>query len=165
MDGTKRFYVDRTLCMGCKTCEISCAVNRNSESKRLNEAIRELTKPRPRVYVECDGEQPVTVHCRQCEDAPCARTCSTGALQIDEQTGCTFIDPDRCISCWMCVMACPYGVIAPAVEKKAADKCDRCFQMKEPYCMVACPTNAIQLLEAQEIDEKNRQRRLATLNN
>lgn len=164
MEQTKRFYVDRALCMGCKTCELRCAVERGSVTKNLVAAVRELPKPRPRVYVECDGFEPVTVHCRQCEDAPCVRACSTGAVQLDAETGCTYIDPDKCISCWMCVTSCPYGVIAPAAEKKTADKCDRCFQMKEPYCMAACPTGAIQLLLPDEIEEKNRERRAVTLN-
>ena len=165
MQETKRFYVDRELCMGCKTCELRCAVERGSVSKNLALAVREELKARPRVYVEHENGEPVTIHCRQCEDAPCVAACSTGAMQLDEETGCTFINPDKCISCWMCVTACPYGLIAPAAEKKVADKCDRCFQMKTPYCMAACPTGAIELLSPGEIEAKNRQKRISTLNN
>lgn len=164
MEETKRFYVDRSLCMGCKTCELRCAVERGSVGKTLRDAVNQSPRPRPRVYVESDGTEPVTVHCRQCEDAPCLRACSTGAVRLDPETGCTSIAPEKCISCWMCVTACPYGVIAPAAEKKAADKCDRCAQMKTPYCMEACPTGAIQLLSPGEIEEKNKERRAATLN-
>ncbi len=164
MPDTKRFFVDRGLCMGCKTCELRCAVERGSASKNLTAAVRETPKARPRVYVHFDAGEPVTVHCRQCDDAPCVSACSTGAMKLDEETGCSYIDPDKCISCWMCVVACPYGVIAPAAEKKAADKCDRCFQMKEPFCMAACPTGAIQLLAPVEIENKNRERRAAALN-
>ncbi len=163
MDQIKRFYVDRRLCLGCKTCELRCAVERSSVSKNLAQAVQEEILPRPRVYVHSDGNEAVTVHCRQCEDAPCLRICSTGALSMDPETGVKYIDGDKCIGCWMCVMVCPYGVIAPAAEKHAADKCDRCFQMKEPYCMGACPTGAIQLLTPSEIEEKNRERRLETL--
>ncbi len=155
--------MDRNLCLGCKTCELRCAVERGSVGKNLTEAVREDPKPRPRVYVHSDEDRPVTVHCRQCEDAPCVSACSTGAVQLDKDTGCTYIIPEKCLCCWMCVLACPYGVIAPAAEKKSADKCDRCFQMKEPYCMAACPTGAISLLEPGEIEEKNMRRRLATL--
>jgi carbon-monoxide dehydrogenase iron sulfur subunit len=160
----KRFYVDRSLCLGCKTCELRCAVERGSVSKNLAFAVRELPLPRARVYVQSDGGEPVTLHCRQCDDPPCLRVCSTGALRLDEESGCTWINPDKCISCWMCVTACPYGLIAPATEKHGADKCDRCFQMREPYCMAACPTGAIQLLSPLEIEEKNRLRRLAAMN-
>jgi carbon-monoxide dehydrogenase iron sulfur subunit len=164
MEQIRRFYVDRDLCMGCKTCELRCAVERNSESKNLAKTVREFPRPHPRVYVESDETRPVTLHCRQCNEPPCLRACSTGALQLDGDSGCTYINPDKCISCWMCVTACPYGVIMPDAEKHAADKCDRCFQMKEPYCMAACPTGAIMLLSPAEIEEKNKARRLDTMN-
>ena len=164
MSEVKRLFVDRRLCMGCKTCELRCAVERGSITKNLVTAVGEEILPRGRVYVHSDNGEPITVHCRQCDDAPCASVCSTGALQIDPETGVKFINADKCISCWMCVMACPYGVIAPAVEKHAADKCDRCFQMEQPYCMAACPTGAIQLLTTAEIEEKLRQMREVTLN-
>ena len=83
---------------------------------------------------------------------------------MDPETGGKYNDADKCINCWMCVMACPYGVIAPAIEKRAADKCDRCFQMEEPHCMAACPTGAIELLTASEIEAKLRAMRENTLN-
>ncbi len=163
MKQIKRFYVDKDLCVGCKTCELRCAVERSSVTKDLVTAVQESVLPRPRVYVHSDDGNPVTVHCRQCEDAPCLRICSTGALQMDPETGVKFIDGEKCISCWMCVAVCPYGVIAPAAEKNAADKCDRCYQMERPFCMDACPTGAISLLSPKEIEEKNAQRRTATM--
>ncbi len=164
MSEVKRFYVDRGKCLGCKTCELRCAVMRGSVSKELAHAVREAVLPRSRVYVHSDGGTALTVHCRQCENAPCAAVCSTGALKTDAETGVKYIDSDKCINCWMCVMACPYGMIAPAIEKHSADKCDRCFRMEEPYCMAACPTGAIELLTAAEIEEKNRLLRAATVN-
>lgn len=163
MENMKRFYVDRRLCMGCKTCELRCAVERGSVTKNLATAVREEILPRARVHVHSDGGEPFTVHCRQCDDAPCLRICSTGALQMDPETGVKFIDSEKCINCWMCVMACPYGAIAPASEKHCADKCDRCFQMEQPYCMAACPTGAIQLLSAEEIEQKVEQLREQTM--
>ena len=164
MSEVKRFYVDRGKCLGCKTCELRCAVMRSSVSKNLARAVREEILPRNRVYVHSDGCESVTVHCRQCEDAPCASVCSTGALRTDPETGVKYIDADKCINCWMCVMACPYGMIAPAIEKHSADKCDRCFQMEQPYCMAACPTGAIELLTPAEIEERLRRQRENTIN-
>ena len=156
--GKKRLFVDSSLCLGCKTCELKCAVERNSLSKSLTEAVNEEILPRPRVYVTFDGSQSMPLQCRQCEDAPCLEICSTHAIRRDETTGCVIIEGERCISCWMCVMVCPYGMIAPAVEKKAADKCDQCFQMPEPHCVGACPTGALQELTLEEIEFKLRKR-------
>ncbi|MGI6029721.1 MAG: 4Fe-4S dicluster domain-containing protein [Candidatus Heteroscillospira sp.] len=164
MSEVKRLFVDRSKCLGCKTCELRCAVMRGSVSKNLLAAVREDILPRNRVYVHADGGENVAVHCRQCENAPCAAVCSTGALKTDPDTGVKYIDADKCINCWMCVMACPYGMISPATERHSADKCDQCFQMEQPYCMAACPTGAIELLTASEIEEKLRQKRENTIN-
>lgn len=155
----KKLFYDQSLCLGCKTCELRCAVERNSISKCLTEAVREEILPRPRVYVLWDGKRPYPLQCRHCEEAPCLEICSTGALRRDEESGCTYIDGEHCITCWMCMMVCPYGVISPAMEKHAADKCDQCFQMAEPYCLASCPTGALQLLTPEEFEEKLAEKR------
>lgn len=159
----KRLFVDQDRCLGCKTCELRCAVERSSVSKNLADAVSEEILPRPRVYVQWDGEGSFPIQCRHCEDAPCLEICSTGALKRDPDSGCTYIDGNRCISCWMCIMVCPYGVISPAVEKHAADKCDQCFQMAEPYCVAACPTRALQLRTPQEFEDQLKEKRLKGL--
>ena len=161
-DPKKRLFVDVSLCMGCKTCELRCAVERSSISKKLTEAVHEEIVPRPRVYVQWQDGVSIPVQCRHCTDAPCLEICSTGALRRDEASGCTYIDGDKCISCWMCIMVCPYGVIAPAVEKHAADKCDQCFQMAEPFCLASCPTGALQSLTADQIEERLQEKRKNT---
>jgi carbon-monoxide dehydrogenase iron sulfur subunit len=155
----KRIFVDQDKCLGCKTCELRCAVERNSVSKVLTEAVHEEILPRPRVYVESDGTDPVVIQCRHCEEAPCLEICSTGALQRDPETGAVFVDVNKCIACWMCVMVCPYGVIAPATEKHAADKCDQCFQMAGPCCVAACPTGALVEMTPAEFALKIKKRR------
>lgn len=154
----QRLFVDQSRCLGCKTCELRCAVERSSVSKTLTEAVHEKILPRPRVYVQWDGEKSTPIQCRHCEDAPCVEICSTGAMKRDQESGCTYVDGEHCISCWMCIMVCPYGVIAPAVEKHAADKCDQCFQMAEPYCLAACPTRALQLLTPDEYAKQLKQK-------
>ncbi|HIW16516.1 MAG TPA: 4Fe-4S dicluster domain-containing protein [Firmicutes bacterium] len=164
MSEVRRFFVDRRKCLGCKTCELRCAVERGSVSKALAAAVREAVLPRSRVYVQSDGGVPSVLHCRQCDDAPCLSACSTGALKMDPETGVKYIDADKCISCWMCVMSCPYGAIAPAAERHAADKCDQCYQMEQPYCMAACPTGAIELLTEEETEARLRELREAAAN-
>jgi carbon-monoxide dehydrogenase iron sulfur subunit len=84
-------------------------------------------------------------------------------MQRDAETGSVFIDVNKCKACWMCVMVCPYGVIAPAVEKHAADKCDQCYQMPEPFCVAACPTGALMELTPAEYFSKLKKSREAGL--
>jgi len=47
----KRIWVDRDKCLGCKSCELSCAVMRDSVSKTLFGALRESVRPQARVAV------------------------------------------------------------------------------------------------------------------
>lgn len=146
----KRIFVDQLRCLGCKTCEIRCAVERGSVSKNLTEAVNEAVTPSPRVYVGWNNELPVPIQCRHCEDAPCLEICSTGAMQRDAETGCTYVNEQKCIACWMCVMTCPYGVINPNAQRKLADKCDQCYQMPKPHCVESCPTGALSLMSPEE---------------
>ena len=63
------------------------------------------------------------------------------------------IDPQRCISCAMCAMACPFGVLTYAPLAAAPDtlavalKCDQCPDRekvgKAPACVMACKVRAL----------------------
>lgn len=159
---SKKIFADPDFCLGCKTCELRCAVERGSVSKVLTDAVREEILPRPRVYVRSIEGKSLPVQCRHCEEAPCLEICSTGALTRDAETGSTFINGEKCIFCLMCVMVCPYGVIAPAAEKHTAYKCDQCFQMPEPYCVASCPTGALQLLTPEEYERRLQEKQLIT---
>lgn len=49
--------------------------------------------------------------CNHCENAACVKACPTKAMHKDEN-GLTLHDPDKCIGCKSCMVACPYGVIS-----------------------------------------------------
>ena len=40
-------------------------------------------------------------------------TCMSGAMTKDENLGIVSYDENKCASCFMCVMSCPYGVLKP----------------------------------------------------
>ncbi len=139
----KRIWIDRALCLGCKTCELQCAVERNSVSCTLRGALEEEPRPFPRVKVSGTTANPFPVQCRHCEQATCLAACPSGALHRDEEAGLIVIDQNRCRGCWMCVMSCPFGAVVPSRAFHVAFKCDACIHMDEPACVAGCPTGAL----------------------
>ncbi|MGB9792953.1 MAG: 4Fe-4S dicluster domain-containing protein, partial [Thermacetogeniaceae bacterium] len=106
----KQVLVDIKKCLGCRSCELACAVQ-HSASRNLYQAIQESPPPRRRIFVESVGEKSFPLNCRHCDDAPCAAVCTTGAMKKDPATGVVANNPEKCVGCWMCVMACPFGAI------------------------------------------------------
>lgn len=150
-------HLDR--CLGCKTCELYCAVERGSNGKTLWKAVQEHPLPQARVRVEGTTNFSFPLQCRHCLKAPCLDACLTGALTRDAQSGLVMVKEDTCIACWTCIMFCPYGVIYPWPERKFALKCDRCAFMEKPICIDVCPCQALELVELEELAAASRQKR------
>lgn len=146
----KTVFVNPERCIGCKQCQIACAVE-HSQSKILFQAIFEENKPRPRVLVApglyLDTSFPNK--CRHCDPAPCMTVCPTGAIDRDMSTSIVLVEEQKCIACAMCAMVCPFDVITfyPSPEKLAAIKCDHCIERQSrgdiPACVEACKTGAL----------------------
>lgn len=148
-------YVKPDRCMGCKSCEIGCAVQ-HSEGKTLFSALLERPAPMKRVFVETAEGVKMPILCRHCEDAPCLNACISGCLYRDENGFIRRIK-ERCIGCWTCLMVCPFGVITRDVNKHLAVKCDRCHKLDVPACVNACPTKALVVKDLDQIPKEKRQ--------
>lgn len=151
-------------CLGCHSCELACAVSR-SESKDLARAILENPKPATRVRVVGIGNQPVPLQCQQCDDAPCAGACPSGALYRLGKDQTILFHRELCIGCSSCVLVCPFGAIRRA-DGGVMAKCSLCWDRladgKQPACVEACPTKARKLAEANLVaEEKLRKTALA----
>jgi anaerobic carbon-monoxide dehydrogenase iron sulfur subunit len=142
--------VDPRRCMACRSCEMACAINRDSVARTLAGAIREEITPTPRVTVQGNERISMPVQCRHCEEAPCLDTCPSGALYRHADGRVLFSD-NKCIGCWMCVASCAFGAIKPSAAGKVAIKCDACFGMERPFCVEACPTGALAYLETADL--------------
>ena len=94
----KKIYIDVKRCLGCRSCEIACAVAHSSTGE-LQSAIYSGEKPGHRIKVEDYGHHAVPVHCNHCEEAPCILACPTGAIHREEDEGPVLIDASRCIGC------------------------------------------------------------------
>ena len=151
----KEVFVDFEKCLGCRNCEIYCAVE-HSKSKDLFQAIYEEPKPVKRINVIKVGEVNFPIRCRHCEEPICADACPTGALRVEN--GIVKHDENRCVGCWMCAIVCPFGAITAVPGRKIVLKCDRCPDLDVPACVKACPTNALVFSELDEALREKRQR-------
>lgn len=133
----KRIKIDRSKCVGCLTCTTACIVSHNSEESRS------------RITIDSNGIY-APIFCRHCDKPECVYTCMTGAMSKDNEAGLVKYDKDKCASCYMCIMACPYGVLkAESTLHKEIMKCDGCKSTEKctPQCVEKCLMRAITLEE------------------
>jgi phenylacetyl-CoA:acceptor oxidoreductase 27-kDa subunit len=96
--------VDLSKCVRCYGCVVACRA----------EHFLPIGIDRPRLVAfepEKNGTPPVVstfpVRCNQCQEAPCAKVCPTGATHLRED-GIVAVDQDKCVGCRYCVVVCPY---------------------------------------------------------
>ncbi|MCS7229864.1 MAG: 4Fe-4S dicluster domain-containing protein [Candidatus Kryptonium sp.] len=142
----KRVFIEPAKCTGCKSCEIACAIE-HSVSKDLYKAIfEEPHPPRFNTVLKFDGFM-ASLRCNHCDDAPCVAICPTSAIYRDSETDLVVYNDTKCIGCWQCAIACPFGAIYPDLDRKVSRKCDGCNERIKsggiPACVEACPTNSL----------------------
>ena len=136
----KRIRIDRSRCIGCLTCVTACIVSHDSCDSR------------DRVTLSSDFTE-TQIFCRHCDRPECVYTCQTGAMRKDKESGFVLYDKSRCSSCYMCLMACPYGVLkSDRIYYEEIMKCDMCTQFyakdgSQPQCVARCPMQALTLEE------------------
>ena len=132
----KRIKIDRKKCIGCLTCVTACMVSHDE------------IDPRNRIVIDSENKH-APIFCRHCDEPECVYTCMTGAMHKNPETGNVDYNKDHCASCYMCIMACPYGVLkSDALTHKQIMKCDMCsHREEEPMCVEKCPMGAITLGE------------------
>lgn len=142
----KQILIDVSRCNGCMTCTLACAAA-HSLSESIVGAM--LEKAPSRIKVLPVNGKAVPLMCRHCEEPACVDACMTGAMHKDPGTGIVSNEGNEqtCVGCWMCIMACPYGVISQNPNKKTALKCDRCKGKEVPACVDACPNQALRFEE------------------
>jgi phenylacetyl-CoA:acceptor oxidoreductase subunit 1 len=111
---------DLTRCVGCQTCTAAC--------KQKN-----VTPPGVQWRRVLDleaGEYPAVrrtflpTGCMQCDEPPCMEVCPSTATR-KRADGIVTIDPELCIGCAYCAVACPYD--ARFVDD-VATKCTFCVE-------------------------------------
>ena len=83
--------------------------------------------------------------CNHCQNPPCVKVCPTTASHVRED-GIVQVDGDKCISCKLCISACPYNARYTHPDTHVAAKCNFCIHRVdkglEPSCVNGCPMKA-----------------------
>ncbi len=172
---------DATICVGCKACMSAC--------KQYNNLPPEFTTPGSvwdnpldlsaktynivKLYKngsgavkdrEVDGYSYIRRFCMHCVDPACVSACPVQALTKDPVTGIVKYNPNVCIGCRYCQIACPFNV--PKFEWDKAfpqiKKCQLCSHRlaagSYPACCEFCPNGASLFGPVQELRREAKRR-------
>ncbi len=142
-DRINALSVDATRCIGCFACQVACKMEHDLPAGPGTVRVIQLGP-----FAENDeltmSYLPVT--CFHCERPACVAKCPTGAMQKRED-GIVFSDPELCIGCQTCAVACPYGIPTLNTATGKIAKCDGCKARVDlglwPACALTCPTGAL----------------------
>ena len=137
----KVLAVDPQKCNGCKLCEIACSLFHDGEVDPARSRIHVLEWNLKGIFLP--------VFCQHCADAPCRAACPKDAISWQDDWGRVVIDYDRCVSCQMCVAACPFGAIGFDKAREVVFKCDLCNG--QPQCVNFCEPGALTFAYADRI--------------
>ena len=133
------------FCISCRLCETYCATEHSQTRDVLRAFFEEQPKPEKRIFLQQYGASAIALNCRHCDEPRCVWACVSGALTKDPSSGVVRFQSEKCIGCWTCIVACPYGVIARDQGGHKIVKCDLCPGREVPACVTACPNRALTL--------------------
>lgn len=162
--------IDTTKCMGCRGCQVACKQWNGLKAERTTFFGGPGYQNPPALSADTftlitfteieakDGLRWIFTKrsCMHCKDPVCAAVCPVGALH-KEPNGAVAYDPDKCMGCRYCMLACPWSV--PSYEWQSPSpfvrKCTLCDDRqkngKAPACVSACPTGALQFGRREEL--------------
>ncbi|GET30708.1 4Fe-4S dicluster domain-containing protein [Prolixibacter sp. SD074] len=133
--------VDSKKCVGCSDCVVACQTENNVPIGYARDWVREINHGiYPDLHTELRSER-----CNHCNNAPCVRSCPTGASHYAEG-GIVKVAKEKCIGCSACIISCPYD--ARYIHPKGyVDKCTFCDHRvkdgEDPACVAVCPTRCL----------------------
>jgi formate dehydrogenase iron-sulfur subunit len=160
MDGKPRSILfDATKCIGCRHCVQACKDWNDHPRTTLYElsSTNWITMEPPVL----EGLSPLWARnsCMHCDFPACAAVCPVEAITKYEE-GPVVINQETCIGCEYCIHACPWEVITKNDITSKASKCtmcsDRLSEDKQPFCVQACPVDALDFGFTEEIADKAR---------
>ncbi|MEJ2219112.1 MAG: hydrogenase 2 operon protein HybA, partial [Gemmatimonadota bacterium] len=147
-EGLVGILYDGTRCIGCRECVRGCEAA-NGRTADLD--AQDLTPDNWTViqrFEDGDNKVFLKVQCMHCLDPGCVSACMLGAMQKRADGSVTW-NPDLCIGCRYCEIACPF--VVPRFEWSEPlpqlTKCQLCFDRRTagqaPACVESCRRGAL----------------------
>jgi formate dehydrogenase iron-sulfur subunit len=154
----KAILIDVTKCTGCEECVVACKkANKLEREERFpDQSEDKLSSRRFTTLLRVSEERFVRKQCLHCLEPSCVEACLVGAIEKTKQ-GPVIYDPDICIGCRYCMLACPVSIPRYEWDKKLPlmKKCDMCYERQQdgklPACVEACPQKACTFGEREEL--------------
>ncbi len=153
-------YVDTTICIGCKACEVACVEWNDMPFRETTFDNTYQTLPKTEwnywnlitfdEHRRNDGTLMWLMRkdqCMHCEDPGCLKACPADGAIVQYTNGIVDFQQEHCIGCQYCVSGCPFDIPRLNPKTKKVYKCtlcsDRVGQGLEPACVKACPTGSL----------------------
>jgi formate dehydrogenase iron-sulfur subunit len=154
----KAVLIDIYRCVGCEMCKWAC-----KEANDLPDTDDKELSPNSFTVIKEKNGYYVRRQCMHCEDPACLSACPVHAFRKVDQ-GPVLYDAYKCMGCRYCMLACPFEVPTYEWDKRLpkVSKCIFCAHRLEeggiPACVEACPFEATEFGDRDEIIEIAKQR-------
>jgi formate dehydrogenase iron-sulfur subunit len=148
--------VDVTKCTGCERCVAACVEENDLDPgrARIDRATTRdgLSANRLVSLVQVEQGRFARMSCMHCLEPACVAACLVGGITKTPE-GPVVYDPEKCIGCRYCMLACPFHVPRYEWEETVPfmRKCAGCFERTSdggvPACVDACPEGALRFGE------------------
>ena len=156
------FFIDSSLCSGCKACMIGCKDKNDLDSSRAFRRVYEVRgggfQPEGNGWANNVFAFTLSISCNHCSDPICVKNCPTTAMTKREEDGVVVVDKTKCIGCGYCAWSCPYSAPQFNAATGQMSKCDFCIDLlakkEDPVCVATCPLEAIKYGDIEELRKK-----------